>query len=399
MAVPVSLARRTLYARIAYSVAGIVLIVLLIQTFSRALRPEGNDFTSYLAAARAFWSGQNPYTASIPFPFLYPLTFCVVLYPLLVLQISISVAVWFTISIAALAWTFFSFRALSDRPQNVAVSGILSSILLLEILQNNLLNGQINCIQLVLIAGFYVSLRQAKLAMAALWLAVAIALKLTPALLLVYLLVRKEWLTVGLVLLFTTLLLALPCLFQTASSEWYAWYWGHFLQGQTSAGFDPRFFSLTALATSFANGPASRLLFLIGISALVLGPIVWLQLRSTKFSDMRDQSIVILLYLTASLLLSPISETHHLIVLLPGMFILLQRRRVISNLIEKGWSAAFREISDRILLIGVALVVVLLFLRSIPGTALCAIILMLLLLASETLERTVIPGGLEPTTL
>src|SRR3954467_250331 len=68
--------------RLAWVAAAIVLTgVLLIQAETKALRPIGNDFTSYLDAARALAHGHNPYLASERFPYSYPLTLAWLLIP------------------------------------------------------------------------------------------------------------------------------------------------------------------------------------------------------------------------------------------------------------------------------------------------------------------------------
>ena len=50
-------------------VAGLALVVIVCaaQAVGSAARPYGNDFTSYLIASRAFWSGANPYLAETLF--------------------------------------------------------------------------------------------------------------------------------------------------------------------------------------------------------------------------------------------------------------------------------------------------------------------------------------------
>src|SRR5580692_2596624 len=89
---------------IAMVVGGTVLLILLLQTLNRAGRPQGNDFTSYLLAADAFWHGRNPFLEVIPFPYIYPLTFCVLLYPFRFLPNDLAVVIWFLISVFSMAY-------------------------------------------------------------------------------------------------------------------------------------------------------------------------------------------------------------------------------------------------------------------------------------------------------
>src|SRR5439155_8139780 len=66
-------------------------------------RPEGNDLSVYLAAARALVAGGDPYAVPLPQGFsLYPLTIATLLVPLTWLPVAVAQFGWFALNVAAL---------------------------------------------------------------------------------------------------------------------------------------------------------------------------------------------------------------------------------------------------------------------------------------------------------
>jgi hypothetical protein len=57
---------------------------------------------------------------------------------------------------------------------------------------------------------------------------------------------------------------------------------------------------------------------------LVLLPLAWVQFRVGDGTSERREIAIFSCYLAVSLWLSPISETHHLAALFPGLFLLIQ---------------------------------------------------------------------------
>ncbi|HET6400260.1 MAG TPA: glycosyltransferase family 87 protein [Candidatus Kapabacteria bacterium] len=364
--------------RIVLSIGAGVLLLLLVQTIEKAYRPQGYDFTSYLLATKAFWHGENPYLTLTSFPFIYPLVVCVLLYPIAMLPYAASIVLWFALSVAALAYTFY---LLLGKQPLVLLNGVLSSLLLIGVLQNNLLNGQINLIVLALTAGFFAGLRRGATTRATMLLTLAIAIKLTPAIFIVYLLVRRAWGALALTLVFLAALFAVPILVSGGIAwNWYAWYATHFLFSQTSnPGFDAHWFSLTAWAASIASTPEARLIGMAVIVALVVTVVVWFQMR---FRDVKSQPVspaVFALYLLASLLLSPISEPHHLAFAIPAVSLLIGKLNLADgNSLSATWNVIKRNSHLRMRwasLITAALLI--LFARSVPGGSLCAVMVLL----------------------
>ena len=64
-------------------------------------RPEGNDLSAYLAAARALIAGGDPYAVPLPQGFnKYPLTIATLLVPLTWLPVAVAQFGWFALNVA-----------------------------------------------------------------------------------------------------------------------------------------------------------------------------------------------------------------------------------------------------------------------------------------------------------
>ena len=207
-------------------------VVLGAQTWHKAFRADGNDLTSYLLSARALWDGQSPYGLETPFPYLYPLFLAFAIGPLTLLPYGAAVIAWFAASVAALGIVLKRWSHGSKLAMAAAV------LVTFNIIQNNLLNGQVNflvvlcCLLAVAAAGppqggHYVlavgaagppqgghsvglaTPRRRELVAGA-WLGVGIAVKLMPALLVVYFLVRRRFLATLVALVSAVALALLP---------------------------------------------------------------------------------------------------------------------------------------------------------------------------------------------
>jgi hypothetical protein len=168
--------------------AAIVVIVLAAQTWSRAHRVDGYDFTSYLNSARALAEGRSPYGLPTPWPYVYPMLLAFLLIPLTPLPYGAAVLTWFAVSLAALAVTV---RASTDGTV-VPIGATL--VVTFAIVQSTLLNGQVNLLVVLCSVLAVCALADGRDARAGAWLGAGIALKLMPAVLGMYFLVRRSWL-------------------------------------------------------------------------------------------------------------------------------------------------------------------------------------------------------------
>jgi alpha-1,2-mannosyltransferase len=167
------------------------------------------DFDAYLAAARDIWHGQPLYTIFLhhPFPdptlrpaYIYPPIFAVLVAPLGLLPDAVAGLLWLLIEQASLAAAMILvLRWL--RPVSWAVTGLLCATLTFYPLWVDAAQGQANLVVTLLVtAGIVGVLKgQPRFAVA---LGLAAALKLTPAILLIWLLLERRrreaaWMVTG----------------------------------------------------------------------------------------------------------------------------------------------------------------------------------------------------------
>jgi alpha-1,2-mannosyltransferase len=296
-------------------IAAAVGVFLLVQMFGKAYKEQGNDFTSYLFSASALIHGQNPYATGSMFPYVYPLFLCVVLLPFALVPYWLANLLWFLIGVsAAVASTVIMLRYVAPGVQQktLLTFSLLTLLILFGVTQNNLLNGQVNFVVILCSVFFYHFLQEGKRSVASFFLACAIALKMTPLIFLFYLLVRGEYRAIGSVVLLTAIfVLAVPMAFAgSATFDFYTLYLHSFLFATVSStGVHPGGFSLGGIAQQ-VFGLAGHVGLTLGVLVIVLVPVAYLQLKGR--GNRVVESLAFLLYLTGMLLVTPISETHHL---------------------------------------------------------------------------------------
>ena len=165
-----------------------------------AFNADQSDFTTYYYATKGALSLplKHPYSNLAPlFPFFYPPGALVLFRPLNLLPYSAAVFVWTLVSFAAfVAGLYLLFKSLEkigwgfSRGQQALIFLALS---LFYPLTFTILAGQANAIIfLCLVAAFYFYLREQD-HLAGLSLAIGAVLKISPALLLVYFLIKRRW--------------------------------------------------------------------------------------------------------------------------------------------------------------------------------------------------------------
>ena len=124
--------------------------------------------------------------------------------------------IWFGLSVASF-WVGSLLLARMAEPEiktgvgwHLALPGLATFVFLLWPIQSNLLNGQVNlCVLLCCILFLHFFMRENTFA-AAVWLAAAIAIKLLPAVLLLFLLVRRRYRVLLATVFFAALFCMLP---------------------------------------------------------------------------------------------------------------------------------------------------------------------------------------------
>lgn len=329
--------RKAVVGRNALAAAAIVATVVLgAQTWHKAFRPGGNDLTSYLLSARALWDGQSPYGLDTPFPYIYPLFLAFVIISLAMLPYGAAVISWFAASVAALGAVLVesAFRRSADAGRWSAELSIAATVLItFNIIQNNLLNGQVN---FFVVLCCVLAVKQPRAIVAGAWLGAAIALKLMPVLLVVYFLVRRQF-RVVLVAVATALVLMLApgILISGSAADVHQQYVREFLTPMmTTPEASPVLAYSAASVVQRMLGVGPALWMDVLCAAAVLGTIAAVDVRTWRRRG--DHLAAAAAYLVAIVLISPKSETHHLAFAIPAVALcsasLLKERRNVSRL-------------------------------------------------------------------
>jgi hypothetical protein len=307
-----------------------VAAALAFQLLGKAYRETGYDFTSYLLSAKALVNGQDPYATGSPFPYVYPLFLAFILVPLTAIPYGLANVLWFAIGLAALLSALYVWIGVTrDETKarlgpHLLVPATALLVLVVNVVQNNLVNGQANLLVLSLVVWSHYFTEQGRNLRAAALLAAAIAIKLTPAILLLHLLVRRRYRALLVSLGLTGLFLYLPCVLTGSAINGYYSRYAHWLRAALMSGpaagpahgGDVMYFSVAGfLHRVLPAGGQVGYAGLVG-GALALAAVLVIDLRTR---DTGAGSSVLALYLISTLLISPVSETHHLIMLLPGL--------------------------------------------------------------------------------
>src|SRR5262249_33970865 len=153
-------------------------------------RPEGNDLSVYLAAARALVTGGDPYAVPLPQGFsVYTLTIAALLVPLTWLPITVAQFGWFALNVAALLGALGTLDRLwgpeaGARDMRPSLPFVVRLAVMAGVffypLGRHLKLGQVDLIVLFLCARFLHADLAGRGLAAGMWLGSAIALKLVP---------------------------------------------------------------------------------------------------------------------------------------------------------------------------------------------------------------------------
>jgi hypothetical protein len=306
-------------------VAGLILVfaVLLFQTYEKAYRPEGYDLNAYLYASRALVTGTDPYQDG-SFPYIYPLFLALVITPLLALPPFAVHFVWFMLNAAAMAgsvWIFANLLYPSEEnrfPREAVLPFACLFILLFDSIQNNFLNGQVNFVVLYLCLQFLRDLRAGRESRAAIALGAATALKILPGILLFLLLFRGKFRAAMLSTLWAIGFCLLPWLLVgNRLWDYYATYVQRFLARAawvTDQKASPIFFSVSEFLVCVVPAIGGWEFLRVASAVLVLAVIA----KKAGIEPLNAFCV----FLAAALLISPKSDTHHLVLLYPGAALL-----------------------------------------------------------------------------
>jgi alpha-1,2-mannosyltransferase len=285
----------------------------------RAERSTGNDLVGYLAASEALYAGADPYHLPNRFPYIYPLFLAAILRPLVPLGVRAASVLWFVLQCVCLAYIVSGARS---RARGYAAGAMISLAILVaifgDVLQSEFLNGQVNLLVVALVVAA-VRLEDSHQRAAAVLLGAAIALKLTPALLLAYWWIRGRYAGACEAIAWAAAFMLAPWLIVRARL-WplYDTYLREVIlprAGLADSASGDIFFSIYGFWGWVTRSPAGQLTIVLLSAALLAGLMVW-HWRLTR-RPATDSMPAAWLYLASMPLVSPMSEVHHLVALLP----------------------------------------------------------------------------------
>lgn len=311
----------------------------------------GNDFNVYYHAAREVITGRDPYQHSLGewTPYIYPPLLAELIVPLALLPLPVAAYLWFLINVASIvAAAGMSAGLASDKrglgaPEEQAAEssswrGAIAGcavVLVLRFALDTLNLGQVNAVVAALaVAHVYLYARDRK-ALSAVALVLAVSIKLTPALLLVYHIAKlrlKFAVACAALLVAITAMSFLP--FGTRGPDAFQVFWSRTVKNEQ--GYDFAYSGNQSLRGAIArliddaNGaslqnegesrkPADPATLLISIALLALAVFAAVRARSELAAAAP--------FFCCLVLLSPLSwKAHYVILILPAAYLLCRAR-------------------------------------------------------------------------
>ena len=313
-----------------------VVATLYVLAVSSAVPPHP-DFDVYLRGARDLASGRPLYDPflhaagdpSLRYAFIYPPLFAFAMLPFLLLPAAVAPVAWLLITQGALAFTF----VLVCRQLRVdRLVGLLALLVMLAFypLWADASQAQANLLILLLVTLGILGISEGK-PKAGIWIGLAAALKLTPALLLLWLLVERRFRAAAWMMAGFASVTALAFVARPMDSLTYARavlpqlaagtaYWSN----QSVAGMVARLFTANPYTTPFADLAWARVLVVV---LLLAGFVFWLRTGARQ----REPLVQAFTFLPLIPLASSVSWEHHLVILLPLLWL------VLVVLADRGW--------------------------------------------------------------
>jgi len=297
----------------------LVSLILILKVVTYNYYP---DFSSYYYSALALLRGENPYIrAEEAFgPFLYPPSGLLLFLPFTLFSYASAEKIFTVISLLSL---FASLVLLSKlfRISLTSKKGLFLLILALNFFpaKFTLGMGQINNIVLLTVVLFIFFYLRKRWYLAGIFLAIAIAIKISPVLLFFYVIIEKQWnvmrptlitlliisLVVYLVVDQTVILYFFKTVFPDLLNAWPADYYN-----QSLSGF---------LMRGFGNQSLRNILKVVVTVLFTAGAylLIWKSKTGSRESSLLSISILI----TLSLIISGISWQHHFVWFLIPLFL------------------------------------------------------------------------------
>jgi hypothetical protein len=305
---------------------------------------QRTDYSVYIAAGQAVIDHTDIYKAQNVrgWRYVYPPPFAILMVPLAHLPAAIGSFIWFLLEVGAIAASSFMSVALLKDIDFSHKKYLLYALPLLSLCVL-LISGVLRCqasafMFCLIIAAFYFNLNN-KPVYAGLSLAAAILIKVFPATLIVYFLIRKKWSMlaatfVGLIL-FSLVLPSLVWGWQQNIDNILRWIdvVGHptlesnavrahisSIYGQLLDTTKPRNQSLESLFLTI-NTPSYLVNYFVAASGLFMLVVMWF--AATKIKNHFDELMLCSTFIVWALLITPISETHYFGALILPITVLL----------------------------------------------------------------------------
>lgn len=320
------------------------------------------DFTSYVRASGWFFDGDNPYQAATR-RYLYPLFLLLVVYPLTFLQQSrlasgLSIALWSAGSLAAFfavlgaVWRYlYNYASAWKAVRDNLLPAALMVVMLHPFLQDEFLNGQVNLYVMSATAAFFIFLVRDKQFAAGVMLAIAVSIKISPALCLLCVLFSGQYrAAVYAVVMIALLTVILPSMVNSQSLDYYRFVYDDILPrvsgSDIALGFNQ--FSIVGTFSSLFSIHWNPLAKVAVLGVLALGMTVPLKgMNSCRIerTTPRERFTAFAALVSIIPLIFPMSEPHHLLLhTIPFLATLAFWRDLIQNrknLLRDGLSLLF----------------------------------------------------------
>lgn len=313
----------------------VALLVFTIQSARKALREQGCDLTCYLDAGALALRGETPYDTAAYFEYLYSPFFALAISPLSLLPVAVASVIWSLLSGWALFFTVRTVRELAVARGRAFDGRDLVTIALLaaigfRIVHANFANGQVNLIVLGMAAAFVRAALQGKDRTAAVWLTLAVQFKTVPILLLGLLLVRGRWRAIAWTAGLGAITSLLPFVVWGSDTvavyrDWFAMidyklrtYTVDMGAFTTDTEGNREYFTVRGMLATLWPATSANPVARHGCMAAVFGATLWLDRRMWTRKLPLATVAAFCLWLLAALLTSPMSEKHHLAMLLPA---------------------------------------------------------------------------------
>lgn len=328
-----TLTRSRFAQRLSYALLCMLIIFLFFQTYRRGLQPLGSDLRSFLESSQALLRGNNSYQTESAFPYLYPLFLAFILIPLSLIPLWLSTGLWFLANMSAFLYAISVVPNLAlDKPrinrhELWGVPLLVLFGLMFNPIQNEFVNGQVNSIILLCCVLFLKNLLEDRKLLASILLAVGISVKLFPLLLVVFLLFRKEYRIAAITGAGTVLFCIAPALLlgRQAGPVLIDYIRSIIVEGgflSAQAHGHPAQYTFAGFVSFWFPAVARWPLLKPVCGLMVLMLLVVLEVHRLRHGGREGDPAAVwrfCLYLTAMLLIVPMSETHYQLFIIPAV--------------------------------------------------------------------------------